>query len=140
MDPLSVTTSIAAVVGVTTVIIQYLNEVKGSLNKNRMLAFKAAKLLVLLTDLKNREEEAELNRDDPWYSGIRELGGESGPLELFKRSLDVLASKLKPSSSKITAAGRILLWEIDKSDVKSVLAKIGRLRSLIGHALAKDLL
>jgi hypothetical protein len=97
MDPLSLTASITALLGTTAQIIQYLNDVKDASKEKRSLASEAASLLGFLTDLKYRAEEAEQTRD-PWYTGIRVLRGENGPLEQFRNSLEELTTKLKPLS------------------------------------------
>jgi hypothetical protein len=97
MDPLSLTASITALLGTTAQIIQYLNDVKDASKEKRSLASEAASLLGFLTDLKYRAEEAEQTRD-PWYTGIRVLRGENGPLEQFRNSLEELTTKLTTSA------------------------------------------
>jgi hypothetical protein len=136
MDPLSLTASITALLGTTAQVIQYLNDVKDASKEKRSLASEAASLLGLLTDLKYRAEEAEQTRD-PWYTGIRVLGGENGPLEQFRNSLEELAAKLKPLSG-YRKAGKSLLWTFDKTEINNILARIERLKTLIGFALSKD--
>src|SRR6266536_5323798 len=126
MDPLSLTASITALVHATVQIIQYVNDVKDASKEKRTLASEAAGLLGLLTNLKNRVEQAE-KTPDPWYSGVRVLGGENGPLEQFRDSLEKLAAKLEPSSG-IRKAGKSLLWTFDKAEMINILAKIERLK------------
>jgi hypothetical protein len=136
MDPLSLAIGITALLGTTAQVVQYLNDVRSASIEKRTLASEAASLLVLLTDLKYRAEEAQQTQD-PWYNGVRMLEGEGGPLEQFKASLEGLAAKLEPVS-RIRKAGKSLLWTFDRTEIANFLTKIERFKTLINIALNKD--
>ena len=134
MDPLSIAASITAVIGA----ISYLSNVKDAPKERLALIDEAQNWLKLFSNLRNRAEEAKKNHDLPWYDGIRMLRGEKGPLELFQKVLEVLATRLKPSSSAIKGAARSLLWTFDKTEVANTLDTMGRITSHINMVLAGD--
>ena len=138
MDPVTVVglaAGIVQLIGATTKAIKYLNDVKNAPKDRATLAREATSLLALLTDLRYRLEEAKST--DPWFTGVRSLGVEGGPLDQFKEVMEELARKLK-SEGGIKKLGRSLLWTLDKNDIDSVLSKIERLKTLVGLALQKD--
>lgn len=138
MDPLSIAASITAVIGATNVLISYLSDVKDAPKGRLALIDEAQNWLKLFSNLSNRAKEAKKNHDLRWYDGIRKLGGEKGPLELFKKALEVLATRLKPSSSAIKGAARSLLWTFDRTEVANTLDTMGRITSHINLVLAGD--
>lgn len=80
-------------------------------------------------------EEAQLT--DPWFTGVRSLGGEGGPLDQFKEAMEELARKLKPEAG-IKKFGKALTWTLDKNEISNILSKIERLKTLVSLALQKD--
>jgi hypothetical protein len=138
MDPITavgLAASIIQLINATTKAIKCLNDVKDALKDRAMLAREASSLLALLTDLRYRLEEAKST--DPWFTGVRSLGTEGGPLDQFKESMEKLARKLKPGSG-MKKLGKSLFWTLDRDDINSVLAKIERLKTLVSLALQND--
>jgi hypothetical protein len=127
--------SIVQLIGTTTQAIRFLNDVKDAPKDRAKLALEATGLLVLLTDLRYRVEEAKPT--DPWFTGIRSLGVEMGPLRQFKETMEELARKLQPESG-FRKFGKALFWTLDKGDIDNILSKIERLKTLINLALQKD--
>lgn len=138
MDPLSITASILALISTTRKVIGYMSDVKDTSKEKLALTEEFKNLLDLFLRLNNLAEEAKKNQDLPWFDGVRMLGGEKGPLELFKKALDVLANKLKSSSSAIKGAARSLLWTLDKAEIANTLERMERLKSHIHMALDGD--
>jgi hypothetical protein len=140
MDPVTVVGLVAVVaqlIDTTTKAIRYMNDVKEAPRDRERLAREAASLFALLTDLRYRLEEA--NATDPWFTGIRSLGGAGGPLDQFRDAIDDLARKLKPDkSSKMRKLAGAVFWPLDKNEINTVLAKIERLKTLVNPALQKD--
>ena len=139
MEPISVASFLAVVVqliDVTSKVVNYFNDVKDAPKDRAKLAREAAGLLLLFTDLRCRVEET--TSTDPWFTGLRSLGGEEGPALIgFKCALEDIANKLAPATS-IVNLRRVLSWTLDKKEIDAILSKIERLKTLIGLALQKD--
>jgi hypothetical protein len=138
MDPITVVglaASIAQLIDATTTAIKYLNDVKDAPKDRATLARESSSILALFTDLRYRVEEAQLT--DPWFTSVRSLGGESGPLDQFKEAIEELARKLKPEAG-IKKFGKALIWRLDKNEISNVLSKIERLKTLVSLALQND--
>jgi FtsZ-binding cell division protein ZapB len=137
MDPLSLAVSITALIGTTTQVFGYLNDVKTASKERAKLASEAANLLALLTSMKYKVEEVEQEKNT-WYDSIRcLLGGANGPLAQFRSALEELAGKLAPATG-LKKFSRTLIWTLDKKECIDILVKIERLKTLIGLALQED--
>jgi hypothetical protein len=137
MDPLSLTVGIAALIGTTTKVLGYINDVKTASKERAKLASEATNLLALLTSMRYKVEEVEQEKNT-WYDSIRSLlGGTNGPLDQFRSILEELAGKLAPATS-LKKFGRTLIWTLDKKECIDILDKIERLKTLIGLALHED--
>jgi hypothetical protein len=138
MDPLSLTVSIAALIGTTAQILVYLNSVKTASKERAKLALEATNLMALLTSMRYKAEEAEQEKN-VWYNSVRSLlGGANGPLDQFRSALEELAGKLDPATG-LKKISRTLIWTLDKKECIDILAKIERLKTLIGLASQEDL-
>jgi FtsZ-binding cell division protein ZapB len=137
MDPLSLTVSIAALIGTTMKVLGYINDVKTASKERAKLASEATNLLALLTSMRYKVEEVEQEKNT-WYDSIRSLlGGTNGPLDQFRSILEELAEKLAPATS-LKKFGRTLIWTLDKKECIDILDKVERLKTLIGLALQED--
>jgi len=138
MDPLSLTLSITALIGTTSQVVTYLNDVKDAPKERAKLASEAACLYHLLIQLKYRVDEAKAG--DKWYESTRTLlGGSDGPLDQFGNALTELAGKLLPAAG-LKEFGRKLTWTLNKKECKGILDKIEQLKTLAGLALQEDAL
>ena len=135
MDPLSVTASIIAVLQLTASVVGYLSDLKNATKDQTRCIIEASNILGLLTSLRFRLEEA--NEDDPWYTAIRALAVENGPLEQYKAALECLVSKTT-SQDGVGKVRKALLWKFDKQEVAKILSKVERLKSLTQIALEMD--
>jgi hypothetical protein len=131
MDPLSVTASIIAVLQLSGKVLGYLNDVKDASKDRAKCAVEASNVHSLLLNLRFRLEEG--NADAPWYTAVRALGVENGPLDQFKQALEALQAKM-------TDGGRlkVLAWKFKKEEVASILGRIERLKTLVEIALQMD--
>jgi hypothetical protein len=114
MGPVTVvglTASIIQLIDATMGAIKYLNDVKDAPKDRATLAKEATSLLMLLTDSRYRLEEAKST--DSWFTGIRSLGAEGGPLDQLKEAMEELAGKLKPET-KIKKISKMFRWTLDK--------------------------
>jgi hypothetical protein len=137
MDPLSMTASIVAILKLTETVTSYLNHARKASADRTKIAIEAASIYSLLTTLRFRVEEAR--RDEPWFSQVKMLALENGPLEQFKSTLESMVAKIQPVTSFVKM-GKALAWKFDKAEIQDALDKIERLKSLIHLALANDLL
>ena len=97
MDPITVVGFLVAVVqliDVTSKAVNYFNDVKDALRERAKLAREATTLLPLFTELRYRVKET--TSADPWFTGLRSLGGEGGRLMEFKGAMEEVADKLAP--------------------------------------------
>ncbi|KAI9812564.1 MAG: hypothetical protein M1827_004553 [Pycnora praestabilis] len=138
MDPITAVgliASVAQLIETTAKVVQYLNDVTNAPKERATLALEATNLLALLTNLRYRLEEA--NATDPWYAGVRSLAVKNGPLELFKRAMEEMVSKLKPEKGA-RKFGKMMIWPLDKKDIKEMLGDIERMKSTVNLVLQKD--
>ena len=139
MDPVSVVSLVATItqlIDTTSKVIRYLNEAKNAPQERAELAREVTNLLPLLTDLRYRTED--VSSTDPWFAGLQSLGGKGGPLEAFKDALEDMAAKLKPPKNSIHKLGQSLSWTLERKEVDKLLARVERLKTLVGLALQKD--
>ena len=133
MDPVSAIGLVAGIVqliATTSKIIKYVNEVNDAPKEKASLASEAANLMPLLMTLKQRVEITSSN--DPWFSSVRSLGVPGGPLTELQLSMEQLGGKLKSRKKKLSGH---LLWPSDQKECITLLAKIERVKSLIGLAM-----
>ena len=138
MDPITIVSlgaTVAQLIDATSKVIRYINDVKNAPKERGKLAREISNLLPLFTDLRYRIDES--NTKDSWFHGLQSLGGKGSPLEAFQSTMEEIATKLEPSSS-VRKLTQTFSWTFDKKEVERLLARIERLKSLIGLALQKD--
>ncbi|KAL5371349.1 hypothetical protein DPSP01_014323 [Paraphaeosphaeria sporulosa] len=135
MDPLSVAASIIAVLQLSAKVLGYLNDVKDASKDRAKCAVEAANVHSLLINLRFRLEEG--SADAPWYTAVRALGVENGPLDQFKQALQALQTTMT-DGGRIQQAGKALLWKFKKEEIAGILVRIERLKALVGIALQMD--
>ena len=136
MDPLSLSASIVAVLQVTGKLLSYLNDVRNTTKDQAQLAVEASNVYGLLASLRFRVEQS--NAHDPWFSAVHNLGAENGPLDQAKEALKRLVSKAEPCQG-IQKLGKQLMWKFEKSEMRDILDKIERIKTLVNIALTDDL-
>lgn len=136
MDPLSLSINIIAVLQLTGKLLSYLNDVQHATRDQTQLAVEASNIYSLLVSLRFRVEQS--NGHEPWFTAVRNLGSENGPLDQLKAALDLLASRAE-SSHGIRKLGKQLLWKFEKSEMGDTLDKIERIKTLVSLALSDDL-
>ncbi|PSN58893.1 hypothetical protein BS50DRAFT_662991 [Corynespora cassiicola Philippines] len=135
MDPLSVTASIIAVLQLSTKVLGYLNDVKDAPKDRAQCAIETSNLYHLLVNLRVRVEEGDPLK--PWYTSVRALAIENGPLDQFKQALETLQAKMT-DGGRLGKAGQALVWKFKKQEVDNFLGRMERLKSLVGIALELD--
>ena len=142
-DPLGVTASIIAVFELTTKLVRYVNTVKEASKDRQTLSKEAINLLSLLSELKDRADEADASKS--WNKGILSLNEMDGPLLQFGETLSDLLDKVTLDDdgklqvvNRITRARVRLTWSFFKDKVESLLSQIERLKSHISIVLQND--
>lgn len=135
MDPLSMTAGIIAVLELTATVINYLNSVKDAPKDRATCATEASNVYNLLINLRYRLDGATTH--DPWFTAVRGLAIENGPLDQFKTALEQLMSRLAPADG-LKGFGQALTWKFHKTEVENILSRIERLKVLTQIALEMD--
>ena len=136
MDPVSaigLVASIVQLISATSKVIKYVDEIKDAPKERASLASEAANLMPLLMALKQRVGTS--SSTDPWFSSVKLLGLPGGPLTELQLSMEQLGGKLKSRKKKLSGH---LLWPSDRKECITLLAKIERVKSLIGLAMQDD--
>ena len=135
MDVLSDIASIIAVLQLTGQVIKYLKDIKDAPKECRHCATEAANLHGILINLLYH-----LNQDqtgDAWFTAVRNLNVENGPLDQYKQALEELRSRVEIQDG-VQKVKQRLLWKFSKEEVASILARMERLKSLVNIALEMD--
>ena len=135
MDGLSTSASIIAVLQLTGAVIGYLNDVKDAPKECQQCTIEASNIQNLLINLRYRLEQGHAG--DPWFTAIRALNIENGPLDQYKQALEQLQSRAEIQDG-VQKVKRRLLWKFGKEEITSILARMERLKSLVSFALEND--
>jgi hypothetical protein len=135
MDPLSVTASIIAVLQLSAKVLEYLNDVKDASKDRTKCALETSNLYNLLFNLRAQVEEGDATKE--WYTALRALAVENGPLDQFKQALETLQARMT-DGGRLKKAGDILMWKFKKEEMASIFGRIERLKTLVEIALHRD--
>jgi hypothetical protein len=135
MDGLSVAASIIAVLQLTGAVIGYLNDVKDAPKECQQYAIEASNLQSLLINLLYQLNQGQTG--DRWYTAVRALNVENGPLDQYKQALEQLRLRMEIQDS-IQKVKRRLLWKFSKEEITSILARMERLKTHVSFALQMD--
>jgi hypothetical protein len=135
MDGLSDVASIIAALQLTGAVIGYLNDVKDAPKECQQCTIEASNIQNLLINLRYRLEQGQAS--DLWFTAVRALNIENGPLDQYKQALEQLRSRVEIQDG-VQKVKRRLLWRFSKEEVASILARMERLNSLVNIALEMD--
>jgi hypothetical protein len=135
MDPLSVTASIIAILQLSGKVLMYLNDVKDASKDRARCAIEVSNLHSLLFNLRFHLEEGVLGQS--WYTAVRALAIENGPLDQFKGALEMLQAKMT-DKGRLGKVGKALAWNFKKEEITDILDRMERLKSLVEIALHTD--
>ena len=135
MDPLSITASIIAVLQITKEVVSYAKETRDAPEGLKKVYEEARSLVILLHELKDLV--AEQNSHNAWLRTTFGLAVRDGPLDQYKKSLEILVPKTT-SSHGLRKIGQVLAWKFSKEEVMAVLSQIERIKSLVQIALEMD--
>jgi hypothetical protein len=135
MDGLSAAASIIAVLQITGSVIEYLNAVKDAPKECQQCTIEASHLQSLLMNLRYRLEQGQTG--DPWFTAVRALSIENGPLDQYKQVLELLLSRVEIQDG-VQKVKRLLLWKFKNEEVATILSRMERLKNLVNIALQMD--
>lgn len=135
MDPISAAASIITVIQLSSKVVGYLNDVKDASKDRAKCMIEVTNVNCLLTTLRFRLEDGDSST--PWYTSVRALAIENGPLDQFKEALELLQGRIV-GEGKMRKAGNALIWKFNKEEIASILCRIERLKSLVQVALQMD--
>jgi len=135
MDGLSATASLIAVLQLTAKVIEYINDMKDAPRHCQLCAIEASNLQNLLINLRFRLEQRQ--EKDAWFTALRGLDINGGPLDQYKEAVKTLVAKVEIDGTRQEIKKR-LSWTFSKGDVEDLMGRIERLKLLISIALEMD--
>jgi hypothetical protein len=135
MDVLIDVASIIAVLQLTGVVIGYLNDFRDAPKECQQCTIEASNIQNLLINLRYRLEQGQAR--NPWFTAVRTLNVENGPLDQYKQALEQLRSKVEIQDG-VQKVRRRLLWKFSKAEVAGILERMERLKTLVSITLEMD--
>jgi len=124
-DPLSISASIIATIQLTGTVIAYFEDTKNAAADQKKL-LDETKAIQKVLRIKTKIEHLLANYDKEWTESMAEL---EDPLERLRKSVERLASKLKPASG-INKLWKTVSWHARKEGIQEVILSIERYKSL----------
>jgi hypothetical protein len=141
-DGLSVAASVIAVVQITGTVITYLEAVKDAPKERKRILEEVTSTHYLLFRIKDQYNIKDTGDgapkwDEEMAETMRWLSCPNGPLEQFKRAMETLSAKLKPSHG-LQKFGKSVIWPFKKEEIKDLLQTMERQKTLFTIALQMD--
>src|ERR1700722_19947922 len=133
MDALSITANIIALLQLTGSVLDYLKDFKDASKDRFRLMGELSGLKCLLSLLETRVNESKAG--DPWLGHTVRILDDL--LDQFKSDLARLASKLGGGGA-VKAFVKKMTWSFEKTEIKDLLSKIERVKTLVLLALTND--
>jgi len=130
-DPLSIFSSILALLQATTNVIRFVSSVSGASESRQKVLYEVSSLggiLVILMNLAKRSQQSPV-----WSTTIKSLSAPKGPLEQCQSMMKLLASKL--TRRKV---GEALTWPFRNDEINDILKAIERQKTHFVLALQID--
>ena len=136
MDPLSISASITALLGLATAVLKALVDIKDSDKERRGLEREVINLLSFLQTLRSHVERAEV--DQACSQSTRMLSEPTGTLEQMHDEIGVLLSLVKQSDGRRKVIASRVTWPFDRLNAYRSIDKINRLKADVSLALGQD--
>jgi hypothetical protein len=136
MDPLSIAASIVAILQLSNKVLGYLIDINDASKDRATCAVEASNVHSLLTNLRYRLEGADAQA--PWFTAVRALAVENGPLDQFRHALELLQERITGYTGRVDRIRQTLIWKFKKEEVEHILETMERLKTLVGIALQMD--
>ena len=133
MDPLSISASITALLQLTATVIQYLSTVRGACEDRQRILSELCNINCILYTLQDQATQ----EDSSSSLTLQSLNVPNGPLEQFKKTLEILAKRLTPVHGwkKVSKA---IAWPLEKQEIQGFLNTIERQKTLFNLARQHD--
>ncbi|KAF4470808.1 Ankyrin repeat domain-containing 50 [Fusarium albosuccineum] len=135
MDPLSTTSSVIAVIQLSSEIVSYISGAIGATKERMRLSNEilgCESILQLLKDKVNSSDQGEA-----WTQTLKTLEASDGPLGRLWAALSALKAKLEPQKG-LQKALSILKWPLNEREVKLIIDSMEHEKSLLSLALANN--
>lgn len=127
--------SVIAVLQLSAVVLGYLNSVKNYSEECKHCTIEALNNHSLLTNLRFILES---NKAYPeWIASLRFLTVQNGPLDQFQQALETLQAKLT-NGGRLKKMSGALVWKFKREEVRDIVCRMDRLKSLVTIALEMD--
>lgn len=133
---LGVVSGIIAVADLTYKVLGYLKTVHHAEKEIKDYNREAPILTELLTSLAAHVMQNSGHNVDPWFESIQTL--QHGPMQQYQVALDEFKAKVLPVKGLRDKITQQMTWKFVKDDLKDILAKMERLKTLIAISLQKD--
>jgi hypothetical protein len=132
MDPISLYTSLATLIQLSTATIKCLRGVRDAPDDIKTLMIEVSQIKGLLSELQNLSEP-----DESSLGAVQSLGTPGGPLEQYRSLLERLENKLSAFIGT-NKARMVLAWPFQKGEIKEILCTIERQKTIFSLALQND--
>jgi hypothetical protein len=134
-DPLGTTASIIAIIQLSSVVVEYINGVRGATKERKRLRDGVRACEFILQQLKDDADDTEEGK--AWSETIKALEGADAPLGRLCVALNIVKEKLKPKTG-LEKALMSLKWPFSEKEVEKIISSIEREKTLLQLALTND--
>ncbi|KAK0501763.1 ankyrin repeat-containing domain protein [Armillaria luteobubalina] len=142
MEAIGFTSALISLVDATVTVVSYLNDVKNAPAECTQLLKELTSLHIFLGTLNSlvqlaTEPDASIAE---WLATVRALDVPEGPFRLLSSLLEDLKRKLAPEGHRTftTRLAERMMWKFSKEDIKDILKKVERVKSLVMIAVQQD--
>lgn len=135
-ETLGVVSGIIAVADLTYTVLGYLKSVHDAGKDIQDYNREAPNFAELLTSLAVHVARSGGQNGDPWFESVQTL--QRGPMQQYQAAVETFKKKVAPRTGLHEKFTQHLTWKFVKHEVKEILEKMERLKSLIIIALQQD--
>lgn len=135
-EPLGIASSIIAISGLTVKSLSYVKFVHDAGKDIQDYNREAPHFAGLLTSLAAHVAQSGGQNGEAWFESVQTLY--RGPIRQYETALERFKEKVAPGNGLREKVVQRIAWKFVKDDVKEVLERMERLKSLIIIALQED--
>lgn len=135
-ETLGVVSSIIAIADLSYKLLHYFKAVHDSGKEIQEYNREAPHFAELLTSLAAHVAQSSGQNGDSWFESVRTL--QRGPMQQYQTALEEFKEKVEPGTGLREKLTQRIAWKFVKDDVKEILERMQRLKSLIIIALQED--
>ena len=138
MEPLSISASLTALLGLSASVIKYVRSIKGASSERQCLLRELSHLRGILSTLQEHADDISEGDDDAqWASTARCLSANDGPIKQFRELLEMLLTKLETTGRTKKIIGAIA-WPFVRDEVNQILESLERFKTYFALSLEQD--